>query len=195
MTVQYVKRNKYEQMRKDAIERILTAAEELFAVNGYTATTIQKIAVHAEMVPSAIYHYFVSKESVLEAVLERETEVLNQLLIDGLRKHLTTRGINDFLNYMRDCVYENRERISLMCQLTQLRCVPESAQKKLNVQPLFNETIEEYIFAPEARERLKKIMPDFVAGAVLYVIAGNRDIFEQQIEDLKQKAAKLSLPY
>lgn len=72
MAVRHNKRDKFEQMREDAIERILSAAKELFANNGYAATTVQMIAQKANLVPSAIYHYFAGKEDLLEAVLDRE---------------------------------------------------------------------------------------------------------------------------
>ena len=51
------KRDKFDAMREDAIERILTASTQLFSDYGYAATTIQMIADRAKVVPSGIYHY------------------------------------------------------------------------------------------------------------------------------------------
>ncbi|MFR8012342.1 MAG: TetR/AcrR family transcriptional regulator [Clostridia bacterium] len=60
-------KTKFEQMREDATQRILNAAKDLFASNGYAATTIQMIAKQADLVPSAIYHYFSGKEGLWTA--------------------------------------------------------------------------------------------------------------------------------
>ena len=46
--------------------RILSAAEELFALNGYDATGIAQIAEKSEITKSLLYYYFVSKEQILE---------------------------------------------------------------------------------------------------------------------------------
>ena len=52
------KRDKFDAMREDAIERILSASTQLFSDYGYAATTIQMIADRAKVVPSGIYHYY-----------------------------------------------------------------------------------------------------------------------------------------
>ncbi|MHB8574952.1 MAG: TetR/AcrR family transcriptional regulator [Dehalococcoidia bacterium] len=49
---------------------ILQAAEELFSVRGYDATTMQEIATLAEVGLGTMYGYFPSKEDVLRTVLE-----------------------------------------------------------------------------------------------------------------------------
>lgn len=192
MTVQYVKRNKYEQMRRDAIERILNAAAESFSSEGYAATTMQKIAHRAGLVPSAIYHYFSNKEDILDAVLGRETQALNAALQSGLQNHMTDRGIDGFLDYMRDCVYSHRDRISLLCQLTQLHCLPADAVEKLDLLYLFDDTVTNHPLTPENRQKLNAILPDFIAFTVLYTITGHRDTFERQISALKQRAPAFS---
>ena len=46
------KRDKFDAMREDAIERILSASTQLFSDYGYAATTIQMIADRAKVVPS-----------------------------------------------------------------------------------------------------------------------------------------------
>ena len=48
------KRDKFDAMREDAIERILTASTQLFSDYGYAATTIQMIADRAKVVPSGM---------------------------------------------------------------------------------------------------------------------------------------------
>lgn len=121
MAVRHNKRDKFEQMREDAIERILSAAKALFANNGYAATTVQMIAQKANLVPSAIYHYFAGKEDLLEAVLDREMAEVDKTINIGLQQYLLQEGTDAFLDFMMKSVCENKERISLMCHLVQFR--------------------------------------------------------------------------
>jgi AcrR family transcriptional regulator len=47
--------------------RILTAAREAFADTGLAGTTIRSVARQADVDPALVYHYFGSKEGLLEA--------------------------------------------------------------------------------------------------------------------------------
>lgn len=55
-------------------ERILAAARELFAEQGYTAASISKIARKAEVLPGSLYWAFESKEKLFAAVLTAASE-------------------------------------------------------------------------------------------------------------------------
>lgn len=67
-------------------ERILDAAEALFATHGYDGVTIRQIA-HAAQVDVALasYHYG-KKRDLFDAVFFRRAEVLNELRINELTK-------------------------------------------------------------------------------------------------------------
>src|ERR1700737_1994552 len=54
----------------DTRERIMAAAERLFAKYGYDRTSTKDIAEAAKLTPPALYHYFDSKESLFVATLE-----------------------------------------------------------------------------------------------------------------------------
>ena len=47
--------------------RILTAAREAFAQTGWAGTTIRAVAREADVDPALVYHYFASKEGLLDA--------------------------------------------------------------------------------------------------------------------------------
>lgn len=51
-------------------EKILTTALELFAVNGYAATSTSRIARGAGVSEGLIFRHFESKEGLLQAILE-----------------------------------------------------------------------------------------------------------------------------
>ena len=62
--------------------RIVTAARDQFAENGWAGTTIRAVARSADVDPALVYHYFGSKEGLLDAAtnppekwLERVAEV------------------------------------------------------------------------------------------------------------------------
>jgi AcrR family transcriptional regulator len=60
-------------------QRILAAAIELFAANGYAGTSVRDIAEAVGMTKAALYYHFSSKEEILEAVTEpllSEIEIL-----------------------------------------------------------------------------------------------------------------------
>src|SRR5918911_1648399 len=50
-------------------ERILDAAQHLFAVHGFDATPTKAIAQHAEVPNSLIFYYFPTKKSILESLM------------------------------------------------------------------------------------------------------------------------------
>jgi len=57
---------KPEERRRE----ILDAARELFRTIGYENTTMQSLMVKLDVAKGTIYHYFTSKEELLEAVVE-----------------------------------------------------------------------------------------------------------------------------
>lgn len=62
----------------DTKERILDAAEKLFAENGYLATSLRSIMHEAGVNVASVHYYFRAKESLLEAVLVRRAEAANR---------------------------------------------------------------------------------------------------------------------
>jgi len=63
---------------------ILAAAEALFALKGYTATSVREIADEVDVNPAMIHYYFGSKHALLRQVLERAMEPLAKA-IAGMR--------------------------------------------------------------------------------------------------------------
>ena len=61
-------------------QKILDAAIELFAANGFKGTSIREIAKVTGMTVSNIYYYFGSKEGVLFAILERSNRKIVERL-------------------------------------------------------------------------------------------------------------------
>ncbi|PLX81516.1 MAG: hypothetical protein C0616_04235 [Desulfuromonas sp.] len=72
----------------DTKQRILDAAEELFARNGFYATSLRQITQLAEVNLAAVNYHFGSKEELLEAVILRHLGPLNDKRRQGLEHEL-----------------------------------------------------------------------------------------------------------
>ncbi|HXI40628.1 MAG TPA: TetR family transcriptional regulator [Bryobacteraceae bacterium] len=59
-------------------ERILDAAERMFADHGYSATSVRSIIAKARVNVAAVHYHFRSKESLLEAVILRRAKPANE---------------------------------------------------------------------------------------------------------------------
>lgn len=62
----------------DTKTRILDAAEKLFGVNGFDATSLRDITAEADVNLAAVNYHFQSKESLIDAVIARRVEPVNQ---------------------------------------------------------------------------------------------------------------------
>jgi len=63
-------------------EKILQAALELFAKEGYNATSTSKVAKHAGVSEGLIFRHFENKEGLLQAILEEGERRIKVLFID-----------------------------------------------------------------------------------------------------------------
>ncbi|GET27932.1 TetR/AcrR family transcriptional regulator [Prolixibacter sp. SD074] len=60
----------YEQMRQEKRRKIIDGALELFASEGYHATSVAKIAEKAYISKGLLYNYFESKDDVLKEIAQ-----------------------------------------------------------------------------------------------------------------------------
>ena len=63
-------------------EKILQSALELFAKEGYTATSTSKVAKHAGVSEGLIFRHFCNKEGLLLAILEEGDNKLKSVFVD-----------------------------------------------------------------------------------------------------------------
>jgi TetR/AcrR family transcriptional regulator len=82
---------------KQTAERILDAAEELFAERGYAGTALRDVAAMVDLRTPSLYNHFPNKESMYAAVLERGIrpvfEVLSEVVESGDQADLDTRQL------------------------------------------------------------------------------------------------------
>ena len=64
--------------RQDTKSRILDAAEKLFGLNGFEATSLRDITAEAQVNLAAVNYHFQSKDSLIDAVIARRIEPVNR---------------------------------------------------------------------------------------------------------------------
>lgn len=69
-----------ETGQQDLKKAILDTAEDLFAENGYAATSIRRIADKVGVNPALVHYYFGNKRALLQSVMERALEPLGQAI-------------------------------------------------------------------------------------------------------------------
>ncbi len=75
-------------------ERILNAAERLFAERGYDATSLRAITAEAGVNLAAVNYHFSSKETLLQALFTRRFAALNQQRLALLKTYESEAGRN-----------------------------------------------------------------------------------------------------
>src|SRR5258705_154411 len=71
-------------IKVDTKRRILDSAERLFAEHGVDATSLRSIIEDARVNLAAIHYHYHSKQDLLDAVLMRRLEPVNQLRLEML---------------------------------------------------------------------------------------------------------------
>ncbi len=73
-------------------ERILDAAEELFALHGFDGVTIRQIAAQAQVDVALASYHFGKKRELFDAVFLRRAEILNEERLEALLKCQSESG-------------------------------------------------------------------------------------------------------
>src|SRR5512139_3175471 len=75
----------------DKRERILSAAERIFARHGFFAAKVSDVAKEAGVADGTIYLYFKSKDDLLISLFERRMQQVNELLRAAVDKVTSPR--------------------------------------------------------------------------------------------------------
>jgi len=133
-------------------EKILTAAENLFAKKGYNGTSMNDIVEASGQSKGAIYNHFESKEVLFLSLLENQTRLgLEQLkksftakdtVVDKLRKVLDLTMVNSC-----DCPSEvGRMQIEFMIAASRIKSLTSEMKERYNtIHDFVRELIDEGI--------------------------------------------------
>ncbi len=97
-----MRRQPRQARSQERVTRILDVAEELFASQGYAATTTNAIATQAQVPIGSLYQFFPDKTAILQALALRYGEMLNQELIIIDEAASTTLALADYVNQLID---------------------------------------------------------------------------------------------
>jgi AcrR family transcriptional regulator len=70
------------------VAALLGAARELFARDGYAATSLDEVVTHAGLTKGALYHHFAGKQALFRAVYEQEL----QRMIAMIENHASVKA-------------------------------------------------------------------------------------------------------
>ncbi|MEJ2255478.1 MAG: TetR family transcriptional regulator [Woeseiaceae bacterium] len=83
-----------ESQDKPTRERILDAAEELFAQRGFEGVSVRQIMRKADADVSLAYYHFKSKQDLFDQVMLRRVEFLNEIRLEALEE-VVGRHVDD----------------------------------------------------------------------------------------------------
>jgi len=100
-------KEQFEQIRKGSKQKILNAALEIFAKNGYHNSSVSSIAEKAGIAKGLMYNYFKSKEEVLyELMIEMVVPFMQAIMPVKPGQKMTKKDMISMLNKTVDFVLE-----------------------------------------------------------------------------------------
>lgn len=179
--------SQYEAIRQEKRKVILDSALELFAENGFHATSISAIAKKAAISKGLAYNYFVSKNDILEEIIDQGFHQVYDLLDPNNDGVLTDEEFVLFLERSLTMVQNNRRYWKLYFALMLQPIVSENLSVKYAEagEPMFR-MIYKFIVNKGSidPEGDLMIISAMLEGTFLYAIAAP-DIFP--IDQMKLK--------
>jgi AcrR family transcriptional regulator len=97
----------------DTKTRILDAAEKLFGLNGFDATSLRDITAEADVNLAAVNYHFQSKESLIDAVIARRIEPINERRLSMLESAGPDPSIEQILiAFLAPILFEDHTQIA-----------------------------------------------------------------------------------
>ncbi len=102
VTARRMRREPRQARSQERVNRILDVAEELFAGEGYTATTTNAIAARAGVPIGSLYQFFPDKTAILQALALRYAEKLDRELTNLNNAEIATISLSEYLDRIID---------------------------------------------------------------------------------------------
>lgn len=123
----------FENIREEKKSLIMNTALELFAVNGYHATTISSIARSAGISKGLLYNYFESKDELIRAILFNGLESIDKIF-DSDNDGVLTREemeyfLDQFFKFMKDDLHFWKLYFTLFVQPPVIELINERFQE------------------------------------------------------------------
>lgn len=122
-------KEQYEEIREQSRMKILMAALEVFAEKGYTSSSIEQIAKKAGMAKGSVYHYFDSKEAVLEAVIINGMADFEEIMKEVHSKPSPAEQLQVLISTSFDSIRERKDFWKLYFSLLTQLSLPKSLEQ------------------------------------------------------------------
>lgn len=179
----------YEEIRSEKKQTIMDAALDLFANEGYHATSISNIAEKANISKGLMYNYFTSKEELLGNIVKKFSREIIEMMNPDHDEKITQEEALQFIDLYFNMITTRTEHMKLYWQLTMQPFITETIknmtddEKSLNTQKLFILFLKEKnkLNPEEAYLTLTSAIKGF---GIQYVLAPD-SISEESIENFK----------
>jgi TetR/AcrR family transcriptional regulator len=182
---------------KSTAERVLDAAEDLFAEKGYDATSLGDVADEVGIRSPSLYNHFKNKEALYSAVVERLLVKFNGPLIEMIKGPISRESVYEWLETFVSLHHENPNFARLL-QHAALSGGPQTNELiERMFMPLFQprepEDVTEYLnlgnpgLQPYAIMALNNIVMSYITMAPMYRDMLNEDPFSEAAKALQME--------
>jgi AcrR family transcriptional regulator len=178
----------FEEIRYEKKKLIIEVALNLFANDGYHATSISKIAKAAAISKGLLYNYFESKEALLKEIIKEASDKLFKYFDpnrDGILTH------DEFLFFIRQSiriVKENLDYWKLYSSLLLQSNVSDLLENEFkNISTEYSKMLLEFFIKSGCKDPLWELMmfAAHLKGAMIEYISGPKlyplDLFEKKL--------------
>jgi AcrR family transcriptional regulator len=172
------------------VKQIIDVAQKLFGIYGLEKVSMQEIADELNLSKASIYYYFPDKESLYEAVLEKE----NDEFIFRISEIVSE--ISDPDKMLKDYARLRLEYFNRLLNLSRLRLEIYSEMKpgfreslkifkekeKEVVKEIFNKGLSSGVFHIDDTDKTASLFLDLLKGLRVTVITGRRTLTIEQSE-------------
>ena len=138
-------------------ERILDAAETEFAIRGFAGARLREIASGAGIQPALIHHYFVDKQGLYEAVVQRAVE---QMSVASCRGIEIGGGLMGMERGIVDVLFEFCERHKQLIAMVRAELVSGRGELVELVREKTHPILEAVVKLTEAFQRAGQLRSD-----------------------------------
>ncbi len=164
-------KEQFEKIRESSRAEILNAALELFARNGFHATSISQIAEKAGISKGLMYNYFNSKDDLLKNIIDNGFQQLSEMMLDVGQKSEPCEVLEDIIHHSIGHIKKNLTYWQLFMALIIQSGVQKDVEKMMI--SFRNEAISQLSQIFQAMEEKDPKMKAFILGTLLDGIGFN----------------------
>lgn len=176
-----------EQIRAEKKKLIMDVALELFATNGFHATSISQITKQAKVSKGLVYNYFESKNDILHEIIEQGFQEISVLMTPDHEGAPSNEEFAKFIERSFYMVKNDHQHWKLFYSLMLQPTVAENFTEKYAkaAEPYFN-VVFEFLTSKGSKDPEGDLMiiSSMIEGALLYIVIAP-EIFPMEV--MKEK--------